>query len=71
MLWFNGEDQVKFKVIKRFQYILCCGSTIFIFHKKIPPKIFQYILCCGSTYRLRVSNQNMKNFNTSYVVVQL
>ena len=32
--------------------------------------LFQYILCCGSTGLIRLMDKELKNFNTSYVVVQ-
>ena len=31
---------------------------------------FQYILCCGSTGMVQTIINRLKNFNTSYVVVQ-
>ena len=34
-------------------------------------KKFQYILCCGSTAAIEIRKTAEKNFNTSYVAVQL
>ena len=61
MLRFNYGWYSNIWIRRKFQYILCYGSTFIFFHKKIPPKIFQYILCYGSTthsgFRLLQQNQ--------------
>ena len=67
------SDKATLQKIKSaiFQYILCCGSTLFhvLFINQL--SIFQYILCCGSTwYNCGIIQMN-GDFNTSYVVVQL
>ena len=49
MLWFNFLDLVKSYLLDSFQYILCCGSTIFVTSLTRLSILFQYILCCGST----------------------
>ena len=54
-----------------FQYILCYGSTGHIQEDKCKFIIFQYILCYGSTFWLLELELSYRNFNTSYVTVQL
>ena len=70
MLWFNVLEIAKYSAKGKFQYILCCGSTVLEIAKYSAKGVFQYILCCGSTF---IKNGNMVEviyFNTSYVVVQ-
>ena len=54
-----------------FQYILCYGSTGLIICSSRNNSIFQYILCYGSTKSGTQGVCFKKNFNTSYVTVQL
>ena len=49
MLWFNTNIGAYLSAYLRFQYILCCGSTILIQKVWYLLVKFQYILCCGST----------------------
>ena len=49
MLRFNFWCTVKVFFLKKFQYILCYGSTTFWKRKHLKNKLFQYILCYGST----------------------
>ena len=49
MLWFNSFFLFGTSFIKKFQYILCCGSTLYVHARNMHGIIFQYILCCGST----------------------
>ena len=56
--------------MKKFQYILCYGSTRNLINSKILIKLFQYILCYGSTDSPNNVNIKIQDFNTSYVTVQ-
>ena len=49
MLRFNLLILEGFFVEKKFQYILCYGSTVIIRRISIIKGEFQYILCYGST----------------------
>ena len=49
MLRFNHVFLKKTNGGKKFQYILCCGSTITELEVEARETRFQYILCCGST----------------------
>ena len=54
----------------QFQYILCCGSTLWYSIKGGDFLAFQYILCCGSTFFCNEFGEENVDFNTSYVAVQ-
>ena len=70
MLRFNIKSDIQRNNSKKFQYILCYGSTS-------PPSSglglvtsFQYILCYGSTLIHQLEAICARHFNTSYVTVQ-
>ena len=71
MLRFNQAKYNKQMIPKKFQYILCCGSTNTKLNLIFSRKPFQYILCCGSTPTIKLPKIKKNNFNTSYVAVQL
>ena len=71
MLWFNEDLDQLLEEQQEFQYILCCGSTIFFLVYCQGVFSFQYILCCGSTLFVINIKGVIIYFNTSYVVVQL
>ncbi|SKB25090.1 hypothetical protein SAMN06295997_101136 [Malaciobacter marinus] len=54
-----------------FQYIICFGSSIFLLQPLSILKTFQYIICFGSSYSCVPLCMLCKNFNTSYVLVQV
>ena len=49
MLRFNVGMNLRLAPEKKFQYILCCGSTYYAIIIGGDFLAFQYILCCGST----------------------
>ena len=70
MLWFNKSQRTCYPNVKKFQYILCYGSTGRKDCQCPQSKKFQYILCYGSTKITPTVNGIVINFNTSYVMVQ-
>ena len=54
-----------------FQYILCVGSRKVSTYGRATIALFQYILCVGSSFKYLFVNCFLKNFNTSYVSVQV
>ena len=66
MLWFNHSKPIGAKVHIKFQYILCCGSTISVMFRAFRALKFQYILCCGST--LYVHARNMYGIVFQYIL---
>ena len=50
MLRFNKTEQPFLSIDKKFQYILCYGSTFSLDVLENNAIEFQYILCYGSTY---------------------
>ena len=49
MLRFNLYKSITCYTLRKFQYILCYGSTRQVFHTFYTFTLFQYILCYGST----------------------
>ena len=64
------SPRVPWRAVLEFQYILCYGSTGISKNGLVTLIIFQYILCYGSTTVPNVSGLFLKDFNTSYVMVQ-
>ncbi len=56
--------------VRKFQYIICVGSSSCLWGECLPLKVFQYIICVGSRFDLIQYLQHLYCFNTSYVSVQ-
>ena len=70
MLWFNCNIQDLIVISNIFQYILCCGSTLY--NKIIPCELpnFNTSYVVVQLSRGKVQETQSQHFNTSYVVVQ-
>ena len=70
MLWFNGYLHAHVLLKFVFQYILCCGSTLY--NKIIPCELpnFNTSYVVVQLSRGKVQETQSQHFNTSYVVVQ-
>ena len=69
MLWFNFGVVGTYSAQPEFQYILCCGSTCFAFLFPCFAKISIHLMLWFNAHPSEIITY-VKDFNTSYVVVQ-